>query len=417
MRGIAAKSGAVAALSLLAAVALLLGGCASSPSTTHVGATATPTWNAPPTATPTAAPPPIRSFQQAWGAAPIARLATGVANDQEAFNFRNAVTPDGQWLIGEVSARDYAHPTSIMPYLAAYNVQTRQITRVHALSALQRHVNIVATDGTWFVWQEGDATKNGTPDDVIRIFNWKTGVYRQYTQAMLGGLAIENGRAIWNQITPTEPGSGYAPPISVERLADLNAGTVTTLATNATGAALAWPWAGWGVPTDASGNGGGYLQFKNLVTGQTTQSAPVVGQTIQSLAGGLSLHGVTAVFTMYYGAEVDEIPDVSRDDTPQTIFDNTKPGLGPASINGRLVAWEASTGSPVPMVFDSAERALVTLPTTSGQIYIAWTGANVLVWWQPVSQAQQQADEAAGLQSLDTLCVVDTSALPTASPA
>ena len=61
--------------------------------------------------------------------------------------------------------------------------------------------------------------------------------------------------------------------------------------------------------------------------------------------------------------------------------------------------------------------ALVTLPATSSQIYLAWTDATLLVWYVPVSQAQQRADQAAGLQSLGTLCVVDTSALPTTPPA
>jgi hypothetical protein len=405
----------LAALAALALLTALLGGCASAQNKAPAATHAPSAWNAPPTATPSPPPPPTRSFQQVWGAAPITRLATGVANNQEVFDFLNAATPDGQWLIGEVVPRAFVGSTSIIPYLAAYNVHTRQIMRVHALSAPQRGISLVATDGTWIVWQELYSGQMGATDGVIRILNWKTGDYREYPQAMMISLAVENGKAIWSQITPNEPNAAAADQTAIVRLADLNAGTVTTLAQHATGAALAWPWAGWGVATDTSG--GGYLQFKNLTTGQTSQTAPVIGQTIQALADSLTLHGVSAVFTMYYGSEVDEIPDVSRADIPQTIFDNVKPGLGGASTNGRLIAWGMSAGGPIPQVFDSAERALVTLPTTSAQSYVAWTGANLLVWDDPAPAAQQQADEAAGLAPLSTLCVVDTSALPTTPPA
>lgn len=415
MRGIAAKRGAgVAALCLLA-VTLLLGGCVPAPSASHRSATQTPAWSPPPTTTPSPTPPPTRSFQQAWGNAAMTRLPTGLSSNQYIFQFANAATPDGQWLIGEVTSRHVHDATGFTPYLAAYNIHTRQIVRVHALSAPERGVNIVATDGTWFVWQEGNTRQEGVTDGVIRVYNWRTGAYRQYTQAMLGSLVVENGKSLWSQITPNEPNAAAADQTAIVRLADLNAGTVATVATNATGAALAWPWVGWGVQTDSSG--GGYLQFKNLVTGQTTQSTPVVGQSIQGLAYSLTLRGVTA-FTISFGSEVDEIPDVSRSATLQMIFDNHQPGIGPLSISGRLVAWGMSAGPPIPLVFDSIQHALVTLPaTTASQTYAAWTGDGLLVWYDSVSPAQRQADQTAGLQSLDTLCVVDTSALPTAPPA
>ncbi|MGH2503427.1 MAG: hypothetical protein ACRDID_13055 [Ktedonobacterales bacterium] len=423
--GIAMSRGprTLAPLALLALLTALMGGCASAQQVAPATHTASSMRSAPPTATPSS-PPPTRSFQQAWGAAPITRLATEVAQNQEDFNFLNAATPDGQWLIGEVASRALAGSTSVIPYLAAYNVHTRQIVRVHALSAPQRGVSMVATDGTWFVWQEV-SNQGELADGVIRVLNWKTGAYREYPQAMLGSLAVENGRAIWSQITPNEPSASAADQTAIVRLADLNAGTAPkTLAQHATSAALAWPWAGWGVMTDTSGDG--YLQFKNLATGQAIQSAPIVGQTtIQSLASSLTLHGVTAVFTMEFGGEVDEIPDVSRSAKPLAIYYNSAtgmgggltPGLGPVSTNGRLIAWSMSSGGPIPQVFDSAERALVTLPTTSAQSYVAWTGANLLVWDDPEPAAQQQADEAAGLAPLTTLCVVDTSALPTTPPA
>jgi hypothetical protein len=129
---------------------------------------------------------------------------------------------------------------------------------------------------------------------------------------------------------------------------------------------------------------------------------------------------VTAVFTSDFGGEIDEITDVSRSTKPLAIYYNAMTGgglisgLGPVSTNGRLVAWGNSPGA---QVWDSVQRALVTLPTTTTQIYTAWTGANLLVWYDPVPPAQQQADQTAGLQSLATLCVVDTRTLPTAPPA
>jgi hypothetical protein len=412
--GIAMRRGprALAALGALALLTALMGGCASAhngaPAATH---TASSAWSAPPTATPSPPPPPMRSFQQAWGAVSITRLPIGVSNNQDIFEFANAATPDGQWLIGSVVPRTGANTTPFVPYLAAYNVHTRQIAHIHDLASPTSGVSMVATDGTWFVWQEVIGHQDGLTDGVIRAYNWKTGASRQYSQAMVGSLAVENGKAIWSQITPNEPSASAADQTAIVRLADLNAGTAPkTLAQHATGAALAWPWVGWGVMTDTAGNG--YLQFKNLATGQMTQTAPIVGQTIQAMAGSLTLHVVSAVFTMYDGSEVDVIPDVSRAEAPQTIFDNTRPGLGAASTNGRLIAWSMSSGGPIPLVFDSAERALVTLPTTSAQSYVAWTGAHLLVWDDPEPAVQQQADAAAGLAPLFTLCVVDTSDLP-----
>lgn len=415
--GIAMRRGprALAALAALALLTILLGGCASTPSAAQPGATQTLTWAAPPTATPSPTPPPTRSFQQAWGNTSVTRLPTGLSSNQYIFQFANAATPDGQWLVGDVEPRSLSDSSGFTPYLAAYNVHTRQIARIHDLATTRSGVSMVATDGAWFVWQEltiPSVGSIGVADGVVRVANWKTGAYRQYTQAMLMSLVVETGKALWSQITPNEQSASAAAQTAIVRLADLNAGTVTTLASNATGAALAWPWAGWGVQTDTIG--GGYLQFKNLMTGQTTQSAPVVGQTIQALAGTLALHGVTAVVAQYYSSEIDVIPDVSQSATPQMLFDNTKPGLGPVSTSGRLAAWDG-VGASIPLVWDSVQRALVTLPaTTSSPINEAWTGGRLLVWYASTeTTAQQQADEAAGLQTLGALCVVDTATLPT----
>lgn len=409
--------GAGVTMVLAPLLALILSACAVSPTATHHGATQTPTWTPPPTATPSPAPPPIRGFQQAWGAAPVIRLPTGLANNQQIFEFANAATPDGQWLVGAIEPRAFANPTGFMPYLAAYNVHTRQIARIHDLATTKSGIVVAATDGTWFVWQEvtnpGTDGAIGVTDGVVRVANWKTGAYRQYTQAMLGSLVVEHGKALWSQITPNEPNASAAARTAIVRLADLNAGTLTTLATNATGAALSWPWAGWGVQTDTTGDG--YLQFKDLATGQTTQSTPVAGQTIQSLAYSLTLHGVTA-FVVSYGSEIDEMPDVSKSATPRMIFDNSSPGIGPVTTDGRLAAWNGSS-TPIPLVWDSAQRALITLPATTGQVFLAWTGASLLLWYDSTeTTTQAQADEAAGLLPLATLCVVNTSALPTAPP-
>ena len=324
------------------------------------------------------------------------------------FYFENAATPDGQWLVGMVAPRTLLHNSTFIAYLAAYNVHTRQIVRVHDLAAANRGISLVATDGNWFIWQEITAPDN-VPDGVIRAFNWRTGVYRQYTQAQMVSVAVDQGRAIWSQTTPNVKSTAQV------QLADLNAGTVSTLATNAWGAALAWPWAGWGIVTDTSGDG--YLLFKNLITGQTTQTAQTVGQTLASMSGTLTLSGTTAVFTMYYGSEVDEIPDVSRSGVARTLFDNVKPGLGNPATNGRLVAWSLSAGATIPLVWDRQEHALVTLPTTSAQNYGAWTGGHLLVWLDPEPDVQQHADESANLQPLATICVVNTDALPSTPPA
>lgn len=392
-----------AAVGMLALLCMLLSSCASAPSVTPIAA---PTRTPPPTQTP-APPPPTLSLQQAWGNVNIIRLPTGLSNNL-VFFFENAATPDGQLLVGMVAPRTLLHNSTFISYLAAYNVQTRQIIRVHDLAAANRGISLVATDGNWFIWQE-ITTPDNVPDGIIRAFNWRTGGYRQYTQAQMVSVAVDQGRALWSQTTPNVKSNAKV------QLADLNAGTVSTLATNAWGAALAWPWAGWGIVTDTSGHG--YLLFKDLITGQTTQTAQTVGQTLASMSGTLTLSGTTAVFTMYYGSEVDEIPDVSRSGVARTLFDNVKPGLGNPATNGRLAAWSLSAGATIPLVWDRQENALVTLPTTSAQNYVAWTGGHLLVWFDPEPGAQQQIDEAANLQPLATICVVNTDALPFTPPA
>src|SRR5579859_2121715 len=111
-------------LGLLSLLATLLTGCASATSVRRAPtATSAPTYAPYPTPTP---PPPTLSLRQAWGNVHITRLPISLPNN-EMFNFVYDMTPDGQWLVGDVQARDLLDNTTVIPYLALYNVSTRQI--------------------------------------------------------------------------------------------------------------------------------------------------------------------------------------------------------------------------------------------------------------------------------------------------
>lgn len=407
-----------APLTLLAlAVSLLLTGCVATPSATRQAtstASVTPTWTPAATYAPS---PRTLSFSQAWGNVRITRLSGRLPGNLN-FVFEYDATPDGQWIVGEVEPRDFAENTTFIPYLALYNVSTRQVMRVHSLLNPHSQIGTVATDGNWIVWQEASHQPDFV-DWVIEAVNWHTGVFKRLAQAPTDAngafyhgpqpqLAVDQGKALWSQTTgPIDPNDSSTSKNEEVLLADLNAGTVTTLATSAFGAALSWPWAAWGVQTDAKGDG--YVQFKNFETGQTAR----LNQTPDKLA----LNGTTAVYSLYAN-EIDVIPDVSRGTVGRTIFQVTTPSLQSPVASDRLVTWSQTAGPNIPLVWDRQQNTLVILPTTYTQNYVAWTGGHLLIWLDsPETAAQQQQDGQNNLiPSLD-MCIVDTRTLPTSPPA
>jgi hypothetical protein len=334
------------------------------------------------------------------------------------FVFEYDATPDGQWIVGEVEPRDFADNNTFLPYVALYNVGSHQVVRVHNLLNPHSQIGSVATDGTWIVWQEASHQPDFV-DWVIEADNWRTGTFKRLAQAPTDAngvfyhgpqpqLAVDQGKALWSQTTgPIDPNDSSTSQNEEVRLADLNTGAITTLATSAFGAALSWPWAAWGVLTDANGNG--FVQFKDMETGQTIR----LNQTPDKLA----LSGTTAVYSLYAN-EVDVIPDVSHSTVGRTIFQVTTPSLQSPVVSSRLVAWSYTDGPNIPLVWDRQENVLVVLPTTYIQNYIAWTGGHLLAWLDsPETAAQQQQDGQNNLiPSLD-MCIVDTNALPTTLPA
>ena len=181
-----------------------------------------------------------------------------------------------------------------------------------------------------------------------------------------------------------------------------------TLATKAGECNLSWPWASWGQITSG---GGGYVVFKNLVTGQQEQ--------LQEQPATIALDGASVAFDDLTSAYlIDNIAggtqDVRSVDTEFTTASGDAQHLQFVTVNDRLVAWNLDTG-PV-AVWDRIQHRLVQLPPDNGTS-AAWVAGPLLIWLVPEPAAQQKQDDKAQLIGVPTLDVLDTTTLPTAPPA
>lgn len=388
-------------------LAVMLTGCGSS---TAVKKTPTPTPTWPPI--PTATPGPL-TLQQAWGNVPVFQLPTDMGNNQD-FVVENAATPDGQWLVGVVSPRDFLTNTIRLSYLALYNVRTKAIQRVRALLHPQSQVLGVSIDDHWIAWSEADDQPNFS-DWTAFIYNRDTGQVRELAQAFhVNGQAtagpntppvVSNNHVIWSEaLAPIQQGNDASLQNAVVRIEDLTTGQVTTLATKAGESNLAWPWACWGQITTG---GGGYVVFKNLVTGLQEQ--------MQSQPATIALSGNSVAYDDTSSAYL--IDDLSKGvNTVQTVA-TAAVGQGEhiefVSLNNRLVGW--SQQSTQPPVWDRVQKRLVILPVMNGESD-SWVGGRLLMWLEPEPAAQAAQDEQKGLDPTPTINVVDTSTLPTTPP-
>jgi hypothetical protein len=200
------------------------------------------------------------------------------------------------------------------------------------------------------------------------------------------------------------------------RLMRLDTGAITTVATSTIATptfAFSWPWAGWVIPSDNQGNGS--VRFKDLATGQIAPFKTPVEFGSQA-PNELQLDGVTAIFG-YGGRQLFIVPDVTQPSVSQEIYDSQSDGgVEFATMSDRLISWQSSDSLAQPYLFDRSQHALVTMPTDTTPVSLAWTGGPLLVWQDPVSAAQAVADQRNQLISLYTLCVVDTGALPATPP-
>ena len=405
-------------------IAVLLLGCLAAPFGLAGCDTARATQTPPtPTTSPiptSSAPAPAAelSLAAAWGNVPIVRLPTDMG-DNRFFVFENAVTPDGQWLVGVVEPRDFLTNTTRLSYLALYNVHTRQINRIRALLHPQSQVLGASIDDHWLAWSEA-------PDQPT-FYDWTMFLYNRDTMQVTelaraprgpdGRAApgpttppvVSGGHVLWSQpLAPITQGDDASLNNIVVRLEDLATGQVTTLATRAGQSTLAWPWAAWGQITTG---GGGYMTLKNLVTGQE-RHLPRQPATLALSGTSVAYDDTTAVYL---------IDDVTAGTDPTTAGPgveiaraaNEAEHLEFVTLNDRLVAWRQQV--PQPPVWDRAQHRIVRLPTTNGESE-SWVGGHTLIWFEPEPQAQTQQDERNGLNPLVTMNVIDTTSLPPAPP-
>ena len=170
---------------LLVVSTLLLGGCASNdihPRPTNTAAAATATIA--PIPTPNQTP---LSLRDAWGNISIQKLPLTIDGGQQ-FIFENAVTPDGQWLVGVSQPADFIKNTTQPSYLVLYGVATGQLVTVRQLLHQQSQVIGASADDRWVVWSEA-ADQPNFFDWTLFAYDKQTHTVRQIAQAVHG----ENG--------------------------------------------------------------------------------------------------------------------------------------------------------------------------------------------------------------------------------
>ncbi|MEO7002992.1 MAG: hypothetical protein ABI068_14345 [Ktedonobacterales bacterium] len=408
---------------------LMLAGCGV---TTHA-----PTGNDPgstaaatpaPTLTPTLAP---LTMQQAWGNVAVTTLTTDL-DDNRVFIFAEAASPDGQWLVGGDSSRDF--PTIPRPsYLALYNVRTRRVVLIQALQHPNSAIIAASIDAHWLAWTEAPETTGGPPgpnDWQMFLYNHQTDTITRRIQspdgevtqlvndtALFGatsGPVVSGDAVIWSQPTSPIVSNTDNPNKIAVKIENLTTGVVTTLATGAQNVALSWPWAMWIQIVPNYNPDGGDVTFRNMLTGQTI---PL------HLTGGVALDGVSIAYDAPVlpgignsGAVMNLVPDITRSTQPQQIAaapSITQP-YDAATSNDRLVTWYEN--DPQMQVWDRVEKRLVALPLPS-QAGGGWVGGRILLWVTPAPGPEGQPhDGLQPLQTLQTLNLVDTATLPTTAP-
>lgn len=345
------------------------------------------------------------AFSQAWGNVQVVKLPLDYANNQQ-FVFQQAASPDGQWLVGEIEPTDILNNQTIIPQLALYNISTREIRLVRPLLHPQSQIGSVSTDGQWLVWSEADDQPSFF-DWTMYAYNLQSGIVQKIAQAPMrngqpvsgphSGPVVSNGYVLWSQpLASVTPGDVGSLDNVVVQMKNLSTGVATTLAKSAGEVALSWPWAAWAQVTSATD---GYVEIQNMETD--------AHQRLYVQPTSMALDGATLVYNTTF-TDVAMIADVSQPLTGKTVY-STVEATGPTyiqfpSASSRLLAWNESSGSPVPLVWDRLLHKLITLPTTSSsQIYEAWTGGQLLVWDDPT------------LAPSGALYVVNTNNLPSFS--
>jgi hypothetical protein len=347
----------------------------------------------------------------AWGAPPIHRLPT-LIDAGHRFVFGDAVTADGKWLIGSIEPRLIFAATNETPVIALYNIETREILRLHATRTPRSQLIGAAADGDWVVWSEAtDVLRNA--DWTMYAYNLTTKQAPQLAQAdrvngapIDGAMpypAMDHGLIVWAQATATSP---TEQPRSIVRALDISTGAAMTLGSGAD-PTISWPWVAW---RDESGRdkvrpdvpvASDTLHLQNL----ETQEALHVHGSAQSLA--LASGSLALCQTRALGLVDDLTKGLSA---PATILTVEAPNhLQDVTMSARLIGW---TQVGPAEVWDRLLRVFVELPIRNGQS-ATWIHGNTLIWLDPQLPEAQKQDIESNLYPTPDIDVIDVATLPT----
>jgi hypothetical protein len=356
-------------------------------------------------------PPQHLDLAAAWGAPPIQRLPTQI-DEGHRFVFGDEVTADGKWLVGSIEPRLIFAATNETPVIALYNIETREILRLHASRTPRSQLLGAASDGDWIVWSEAtDVLRNG--DWTMYAYNVATKQITQLAQAdRLNGEAIagvmpyptmDHGLIVWAQETASSP---TVQPRSVVRALDITTGATATLGAGMD-PSISWPWVAW---RDESGRD--TVRSDVPVASDTLNVQNVQTQEILRMHGSaesLTLDGHALAVCQTGSLAV--VNDLTKGLSPSTtILNVSAPNhLQDVTMNARLIGW---TQVGPAEVWDRLLRVFVELPIRNGQS-ATWVHGNTLVWLDPEPPEAQRDDVEKNLYPTPDIKVIDVTMLPT----
>jgi hypothetical protein len=346
----------------------------------------------------------------AWGAPPIQRLPTQV-DEGHRFVFGDAVTADGKWLIGSIEPRLIFAATNETPVIALYNIETREILRLHATRTPRSQLLGATSDGAWVVWSEAtDVLRNA--DWTMYAYNVATKQITQLAQAdRLNGEAIagtmpyptmDHGLIVWAQETTSSPTDR---PRSVVRALDITTGATMTLGVGID-PSISWPWVAW---RDESGRDtvrSDVPVASDSLNVQNVQTKAIL--RMHGSAESLTLDGHT--LAVCQTRSLDVVNDFAQGlEASTTILNVSAPNhLQDVTMNERLIGW---TQVGPAEVWDRLLRVFVELPVRNGQS-ATWVHGNTLVWLDPEPPAAQREDVDKNLYPTPDINVIDVTTLP-----
>jgi hypothetical protein len=365
-----------------------------------------------PPASPVAQPDPPRRLDLAvaWGAPLIHRLPTQV-DEGHRFVFGDAVTTGGKWLVGSIEPRLIFAATNETPVIALYNIETREILRLHATHTPRSQLLGAASDGDWVVWSEAtDVLRNA--DWTMYAYNIATKQITQLAQAdRLNGEAIagtmpyptmNHGLVVWAHETANSPADQ---PRSVVRTLDITSGVTTALG-EGIDPSISWPWVAW-----RNESGRDKVRANVPVSSDTLNARNV--ETKQSLrirgsAESLTLDGRTLAICQ--PLSLDVVNDLTRGlGASTTVLNVNAPNhLQAVTMNARLIGWMQVGPAEV---WDRLLRVFVILPIRNGQS-ATWVHGNTLIWLDPEPPEAQRDDVEKNLYPTPDINVIDVTTLP-----